>query len=544
MKRSFKVTAVGIASAALVALSLVAVPTAAQATPVCATVGGIKSCQGKTSDGAVYALQAPLNFNGTAFLYSKGYRPMISIPGRADVAQSSLAEQAPGPDAATKVAVATYLLSKGYGVFSSGFSKTGWNSDSGIKTNVELIGIWKKEFPNTKKIVAWGESGGGFMTQALAENHPTLIDAAVPLCMVGGSVEAALKMAGDALWGIKTFFDPTIKGGGYSTGAAGVVEQLTDIGKIAAALTSLSQSVATGAWPATATGVPAALKTAIPSRSAVTLVGQMAGLPSISANIDGVSGPGNPASVDFARFVLGAAPAIATLQNMQDAAVLGVLLVADLEGINGGLVFDNTKTDYEAQLGDAKTIFNLALSGDDAADALLGVLKAAPRVTADPAALTKLRAMLSHKGIVNVPTITMTAPFESTTPGGHVQWLINANAANIAKAKEAAVAAIRAGKPRPDTTNKLMNIWNFPPEKYTTFTAAGLPDTSKPAANGTKHCNYTVAQLTSMAEIGALAANAGKLPNPAQVRLLMRKAGGLSFDRTFEAALLKFYAVE
>jgi hypothetical protein len=47
-----------------------------------------------------------------------------------------------------------------------------------------------------------------------------------------------------------------------------------------------------------------------------------------------------------------------------------------------------------------------------------------------------------------------------------------------------------------------------------------------------------------MAEIGALAANAGKLPNPAQVRLLMRKAGGLSFDRTFEAALLKFYAVE
>ena len=89
-----------------------------------------------------------------------------------------------------------------------------------------------------------------------------------------------------------------------------------------------------------------------------------------------------------------------------------------------------------------------------------------------------------------------------------------------------------------------MTIWNFPPEKYTTFTATGLPDTTKPAANGTKHCNYTVAQLTSMAEIGALAANAGKLPNTAQVRLLMRKAGGLSFDRTFEAPLLKFYAVE
>jgi len=544
MKKTFKAIAVGFTSAALVALSLVVVPTAANAnTPVCATAGGIKSCQGKTSDGAAYALQAPLNFNGTAFLYSKGYRYPISIPGAWDVAAASLPEQVPG-GAAQKTAVATYLLSKGYGIFSSGYSKAGWNADGAVKTNVELIGIWKKEFPNTKKIVAWGESQGGFITQALAENHPTLIDAAVPLCMVGGSVEAALKMAGDALWGMKVFFDPTIKGGGYSAGAAGVVEQLTDIGKIAAALTALSGGVATGAWPATATGVPAALKTAIPSRSAVTLVGQMAGLPNVSANIDGVSGPGAPDSLPHAQFVLGAAPAIATLQNLQDAAILGVLIIADLEGINGGRVYDNTKADYEAQLGDAKAIYNLALSGNDAADALLGVLKAAPRDAANPAALTKLRAMLSHKGVINVPTVAMTAPFESTTPGGHLQWLINSNKANLEKAKTAAVAAIRAGKPRPSTVNNLMVIWNFPPDKYTTFTATGAPDTSKPAANGTKHCNYTNAQLTAMAELGAIAAITGKVPNAAQARILMRKAGGLSFDRDFEAPLLKFYAIE
>jgi len=544
MKKTFKAIAVGFTSAALVALSLVVVPTAANAnTPVCATAGGIKSCQGKTSDGAAYALQAPLNFNGTAFLYSKGYRYPISIPGAWDVAAASLPEQVPG-GAAQKTAVATYLLSKGYGIFSSGYSKAGWNADGAVKTNVELIGIWKKEFPNTKKIVAWGESQGGFITQALAENHPTLIDAAVPLCMVGGSVEAALKMAGDALWGMKVFFDPTIKGGGYSAGAAGVVDQLTDIGKIAAALTALSGGVATGAWPATATGVPAALKTAIPSRSAVTLVGQMAGLPNVSANIDGVSGPGAPDSLPHAQFVLGAAPAIATLQNLQDAAILGVLIIADLEGINGGRVYDNTKADYEAQLGDAKAIYNLALSGNDAADALLGVLKAAPRDAANPAALTKLRAMLSHKGVINVPTVAMTAPFESTTPGGHLQWLINSNKANLEKAKTAAVAAIRAGKPRPSTVNNLMVIWNFPPDKYTTFTATGAPDTSKPAANGTKHCNYTNAQLTAMAELGAIAAITGKVPNAAQARILMRKAGGLSFDRDFEAPLLKFYAIE
>ena len=539
-----KKASIGLISSALVALSLFVVPTSASANPVCATAGGIKSCQGKTSDGAAYLLQAPLNFNGTAFLYSKGYRYPISIPGLWDVAASSLAEQAPGPNATVKAETVRYLLSKGYGVFSSAYAKTGWNADGALKTNVELIGIWKKEFTDTKKIVAWGESQGGLITQALAENHPDLVDAAVPLCMVGGSVEAALKMAGDVLWGVKVFFDPTIKGGGYSAGTAGVVEQLTDMAKVQAALVGVQGGLSTGAWPATATGVPAAIKAAIPSRSAVTMVSQMAGLPAISSHIDGVSGPGDPASLGHAQFVAGAAPAIAALQNMGDAAVLGILLIGDLEGINGGRVYDNTAADYEKQLGDAKFAFSSALSGFDATDALLAYLKAAPRETANPAALTKLRAMLSHKGVVNVPTIAMTAPYEGVTPGGHVQWLINANKANIAKAKADAVKAVKAGKSATMPKNKLMVVWNFPTERYTKFLATGLPDTSGPAANGTKHCNYTTAQLTTMAEIGALAAKAGALPSTGQVAVMLRKAKGLSFDRTFEAPLLKFYATE
>ena len=119
-----KKTFVGLISSALVALSLFVIPTSASANPVCATAGGIKSCQGKTSDGAGYVLQAPLNFNGTAFLYSKGYRYPISIPGVWDVAASSLAEQVPGPSAAIKQATAVALLSKGYGLFSSAYAKT------------------------------------------------------------------------------------------------------------------------------------------------------------------------------------------------------------------------------------------------------------------------------------------------------------------------------------------------------------------------------------------------------------------------------------
>ncbi len=82
-----------------------------------------------------------------------------------------------------------------------------------------------------QKVVAWGNSLGGFITQALAEQYPDLISAAAPLCMAS-DLTPLMTMAGDALWGIKTFFDPTIKGGGYSEGAAGYAEAMGDLGKV------------------------------------------------------------------------------------------------------------------------------------------------------------------------------------------------------------------------------------------------------------------------------------------------------------------------
>jgi len=539
MKRTFKAIAVGFTSAALVALSLVVVPTTAQAnTPVCATVGGIKSCQGKTSDGAVYTLQAPLNFNGTAFLYSKGYRPAISIPGRSDVAASSLAEQAPGPDAATKVAVATYLLSKGYGVFSSGFAKTGWNSDSGIKTNVELIGVWKKEFPNTKKIVAWGESGGGFMTQALAENHPTLIDAAVPLCMVGGSVEAALKMAGDALWGIKTFFDPTIKGGSYSAGTAGYAEAMGDLVEVFTAIGAMQALIAadpsTTKWPATSK-VPDAIKAAIPSRSALVMVALMSGLPMQSAHFDSTSGPA-ALGANVTSFQIAINPAFAALENLTTAAALGVLATHDIEQQSGGAVFDNTATDYAARIAEEQFVWSSALSGVSGTAGLLSVLAASPRAKADPAAVAKMKTLASHSGKVEIPTILFTGVADPVTIAGNQQSVADKYAAYYA---EKWAAAKKEGiRVRPQ--NNQLVLWNFPPEKYTKYNGI-TPDTSVPAATGTNHCNFTTSQLLAIADLLAYAADNGKNMAGGALLTKLRKAGNMTYDRGYSAPKMKYY---
>jgi len=157
------------------------------------------------------------------------------------------------------------------------------------------------------------------MTQVLAEKHPELVSAVAPLCMAS-SIEAELTMAGDFLWGLKTFFDPSIKAGGYTSAA----DSLQDLGRVVALLTALKTSISTGEWPATTPAPVKAMLGSIPPRSALLLVGLMAGLPTQSAHFDGSTGPGSPNSSAYTSFALAGSPALAILENGANAAVLAV----------------------------------------------------------------------------------------------------------------------------------------------------------------------------------------------------------------------------
>jgi hypothetical protein len=106
------------------------------------------------------------------------------------------------------------------------------------------------------------------------------------------NINPQLTMAGDFLWGVKVLFDPTIKGGNYSAGAAGVAESYADLGKVFTVMGKLQAALATGAWPDTSSATGKALAAAgVPSRSALLLLGLMAGLPTQSAHFDSISGP-------------------------------------------------------------------------------------------------------------------------------------------------------------------------------------------------------------------------------------------------------------
>ena len=526
---------------ALVTTVLVTAPTVANAAPACDGKSPIQSCVGVTSDGAPYAMQVPANFNGTVALYSHGYRYNVDIPSGIPLIGGYKITNTPEPVPGGNAAVAQYFFSQGIAIVGSGFARQGWNPDSAIKTNVELIDTFKKQFPKTTNVVAWGSSLGGVITQGLAEKHPELVSAVAPMCMAD-NISPQLTMAGDFLWGIKVLFDPSIKGGNYSPGAAGVGESYADLGKVFTVMGKLQAALATGAWPDTSSPTGKSLAAAgVPSRSALLLLGLMAGLPTQSAHFDSISGPEGALKLTFP---LALSPALAILENGTNAAALAVLATQDVENQVGGAIFDNTNTDYSARVDGERVIYNAALSGNTVIDALLGALSSAnpgaPRAKADPAAVAKMKALHTNTGKINVPTILMVGMADPITPAGASQRLVDLYVDQYAAEK---AAALKANKTTPYKTpiNKLLMLWNTTPSSYTKFDAAGSPITSTPAAQGTNHCNFTSAQLVLVAKSLVAASSTGKLPSGGALSTAVRKAGNLSVDKGIRAPWLKSY---
>ena len=522
---------------------IVSIPVAANAAPACDGKSPIQSCVGVTSDGAPYMMMVPANFGGTVALYSHGYRYNIDIPAGIPLIGGYKVTNTPEPIPNGNSAVAQYLFSQGVAVVGSGFARQGWNPDSAIKTNVELIGVFKTQFPKTTKVVAWGSSLGGVITQGLAEKHPELISAAAPMCMAD-NVPAELTMAGDFLWGLKVLFDPTIKAGNYSAGAAGNAEAYADLIKVFTVMGKLQASLATNAWPDTSSATGKALAAGgVPPRSALLLLGLMAGLPTQSAHFDSISGPAGALKLTFP---LALSPALAILENGTNAAALAILATQDVELQAGGAIFDNTKTDYAARIENERVVFNAALSGNTVIDALLGAISAAnpgaPRAVGNAAAIAKMNALHSNTGKINVPTILMTGVADPITPAGASQRIVDTYAEQFANEKLAAFAAYKTTKNYVAPVNKLLMLWNTTPGKgYTTFTDAGSPITTTPAATGTNHCNFSTAQLLVVAKSLVTAGATGKVPSGGGIITAGRKAGNLVIDPEFRAPWLKYY---
>ncbi len=542
MKISFKKSRffTTVAAAALVTTAVVAIPSTAQAAdPQCATVKFVTQCAGAGSDGAPYLMIAAANFNGTVFIWSHGIRPAINIPATlAPVGPYTITNAAePGPLTSTgDMSVVNALVAAGYGVAGSGYSRQSINATEALKANVELIAAFKKKFTTTSKVIAWGNSLGAMHTQKLVESNPELVDGAVLACPAANPNDALIAYFGDALYGFKAYFDPSIKVGGYSTDpVVRQQEQLANIGKVLTVLGKLSAGLSSGAWPDTASPAGKALQAAgIPSRSALLAVGLMAGIPTRSKHVDGTSGPTGAAET----YPLAVAPAVAILENMGTVGVAGTLLLADGELLAGGKVYDNSKTDYAARISAERDIFSFALSGNSAVDGILAALAATPRETADASAVAKIPSLIGLKGSITKPTVMIATESDEYTPASIAQWYVDNYDAQFAAAKDAAIAAAKKSRNYQAPVKKLVTLWAKTAPKYSKFTAAGSPDLSATPGAGTGHCLYTSAQWLAAAKMIASAVNTGKFPNQGPIVTAAKKVG-LSYDNKFRVPTFK-----
>ena len=531
---NLKKSLVALTTAALVAALAVVIPTTARAAgPDCSgtalpkyPVYDVQLCKGTDQFGAKYEIAMPKKFNGTLIVWAHGIRKNSNLPPIPVVAPKGYlvdysAEIAPSP------AIAASLLKQGFALAGSGVQTQGWNLADQVLATTIVIDQAITTFPAIDRVASWGASLGGLSSQILAESNPGLVDAVAPLCL-SDSALSEITMAGDFLWGVKTFFDPTIKLSNYSSGTAGYTEMVTDIGKVLTVFGTLAAAIKANplapAWPATSTA-PATLK-GIPVRSAVLLLGLISGVSTQSSTYDSSSGPKGPLETSFGLVI---SPALAVLENGAEAAILAVVANYDMELRAGGVVFDNSKTNYAARLGDDGDVYAAGLSGKTATAGMLGYLSAlnpaAPRVTANASAVAAMKAQGEISGKITVPTITLAATADHITPPGATQYLVNQYK-----------SAIASGDSK---KGLLVNIWNKPADEYTKFDAAGSPITPAKPTNGTQHCNFTESQFMMIAKMLTDSAKSGKAPTAKTVAAAIKKDKNLFVDPNYTAPLLK-----
>jgi pimeloyl-ACP methyl ester carboxylesterase len=527
---------VALTTAALVATFAVVVPSAARAAePTCSVaplalynVANVTTCTGVDEKGSKYEIRMPANFNGTLFLYSHGIRKSANLPPIPVVAPTGYVVDY-SPEVAPSAEVATSLLKQGFALAGAGVQAQGWNLTEQTYAALLLSQEAQMKFPKISKVVAWGNSLGALSSQALAEQYPGVVDAVGNMCLSDSGL-AEITMAGDFLWGLKSFFDPTIKATGYSAGTAGYMEMLGDIQKVLGVLVALKTALAINptspTWPTTST-VPAAYQV-IPVRSAILLLGLVSGVSTQSKTYDASSGPAGASETSFGLVL---SPALAVLENGAEAAILAIAANYDMEIRAGGIIYDNSKTNYSARLGEDGDAFAAPLSGKTFTGYLLSILAAAPRVTADSTAVARFKQMYDLQGKVTVPTINLAATADHITPPGATTHFLDLYDAQVAKTRAGVEGGSQAGL--------VTTIWNRPSDTYTTF-KDGAPVTPDMWPSGTGHCNYTTSQTLLVAKLLAASAKSGKSPSASTVAAAIKKDANLFVDPNYRAPLLKY----
>jgi hypothetical protein len=526
-------------AAALLSTTAIAIaPSANAAAPTCTTDSkGLETCTGKLSNGAGYLIKVPAKYNGTFFYWNHGVRFTYPLAGVVTVPKG-VEELTPSNVPEKQMLLSGYGLAT-YDRVSPGGLR-GWDAAAGVEMLKELIDVVKANY-TVKKGVVYGSSLAGAILTPFIEKYPTYADAVGIMAGVTPSIGQSVQSLCDAFYILSVFADPTIKGCAAMgvKGAAGFYAAAAEFGKVVALLTAWG-----GNLGAPGLEYPAALKgSGIPQRSALLLTGLLIGLPAKSAHMDGIT-----TSAVIPEQSINATVAI--LENFGEAIATGTFGGQAISEITGPGFYDNTKTNWFSLLDPADSgRYNLGLSGDGAIAGMLGVLSLAPRVTGDPAAVAKLKALDKSKFDTTKPVVLLSNEADRLVFSGN-QALYQDKARAVYDAKlaiyeaardNAATSAERAAAAKLKPFFNVASLYAMTPETYTKYTAAGLPDFAAAIApSGVGHESFTKKQTMAWVKILAHAADTGKVGSPGYLQQYIKRAPGLNSDLDYRPADLKY----
>jgi hypothetical protein len=307
---------------------------------------------GTLPDGATYLIQVPSPWNGTLLLYSHGY----VVPGTLN----------PARDVGDPV-TGDWLLSHGYALAGSSYATTGWAIKEAIPDQLATLNAFDGLVgTHPSRTIAWGHSLGGIITAGLLQDDPGRFTAALPMCGVLAGGVGTWNQALDSAFAIQQLL------------GAGTSLHVVHITNPGANLALAEQLLATA--QATPQG-----------KARIALAGALGDLP----------GWFNPASPEPAANDFTTQEANQFAWETQVDAPFIFALRAELEHRAGGNPSWNTGVNYEKQLEnsiDYAEVQGLYAAAGLSLSADLATLNAAPRISADPNAVSYLTQNIVFNG--------------------------------------------------------------------------------------------------------------------------------------------------
>ncbi len=326
--------------------------TSTTATPTETTGGENKTISGEFPDGTKWAVLKPANWNGTLILDLDGANQALKADG-----ESSL-----------------WMIGQGYAFGGITRDPIGYDFVAAVDYLVTVRQNFIDEYDQEPtRTIAMGGSRGAFVARLAMEFYPEIFDAAMVMAGGGAGQVAGLNAKLDAKFVLKTLVDPT---------SPLQLVNFTDKSAEEDALTALTEL---------ADSTPA-------GKARLALAAAIEQFPSWTSGTQ-------PAADDYA----------AQYDQMVKTFVRSQFIAGTyaMEQLGGGVISWNNGIDYTEMLENSgRKDFVLGMyaaagltEADLAAD--LGKLAAAPRISADPAAVAKIEKFLTYTGEIEGPVMNL-----------------------------------------------------------------------------------------------------------------------------------------